>query len=1493
MVRESILHDVLDRLESEEAQLLVWGDTGGCFTREEVLAHIASVSRDSDPLHILDALESRAMLYKVTGRNAQKVCYRTRMGEAVHLFRNLRQWFYGQSINESKPLVSDYRFLRRARMYPKRDRSLAALLEGLSAAGIDTDKYREALSEQVGSFALAGFQERATERILLAYEQHKGKRVAPSGTIVCAGTGSGKTMAFYLPGLSAVQHDVVADPRPRVRVLAIYPRKELLKDQFNETWQQCQKLDALVVRGAGRRLRIGAYFGETPQSAVMAGKDLGGGQHRTHWLKCTTPSCKGEMRWEREDIEKGVEKLVCSACKSQANGEAIALTRNSMQQTPPDIVFTTTEMLNIHLRNPVAQRVIGIHSSDPPPLVLLDEVHTYEGNVGAQAAFLFRRWMKAAGTGPHFVGLSATLADAEAFFERLTGANRLRIRMVEANPDEMIEEGSEYLLALRGDPVSQTALLSTTIQSAMLMHRVLDHERELVSQGTWGVKTFLFTDNLDVTNRLYWQLADAEGWWAGRRGLEFNQNGPLSALRNPDGRNVDRRELRTYGQDWGIARELGYALDQSDRGRVSRTSSQDTGVDSDADMIVATSSLEVGFNDPKVGAVIQHKAPRSVASYLQRKGRAGRPRAMRPWTVVVLSDFGRDRVVYQHYEQLLSPEIKQQRLPIANSHVHRMQACLAVLEWIGAKVHASMWRVLNYPRSQKRALLSAIHELVQDCLKPGSLQQELTQYVASALKLSDEEVQRAFWQSPRPVFLEFLPLLRRRIATKWGAWDQSKMSVVPWSEANQFWRSPVPEHIPDQLYSDLNVPTLNILLERGRQPEQKQMDFFQGLQEFAPGRISKRFAERSATGVDWLVPQDFDADDVQTGAEVGFEVDEAFSPTRTELGSVFDAHNQANLPVSQPHFVRARGMLRTGNLTETTNAQLLWGTVFRELRKPVAERPPRGALWANALAQVAFCLHKNQTQLEVVRYSTGAKAELKFRREGPESKKKHVTFTWTDRDQPVAVGTRLWVDAVKLQFLISDISIENALADPELSTKLRLGFFQDGVRSFDVFREDQFSADWVFECVIAAIALEMTLSRRPIASVISDVLSDSAKVPLAAAPRLILQSQWNEDTAEVEGEEGRTGRLIQQLEHLLTDSSLRSDLQKISGRLYEPLASSSEAVGWGRRVLGKTLAAACQSAVSICLPDSDERSVVADVVISGEEICVYLSEQESGGAGVAAQLQERFAEDPVGLLNVFARTLNSSEYEQLDDDIRSYLAELQIDDELRRCANLVRSADSFQQRADANRLLKGALRAAGFHLSHSFLAVLYSRVLRPGSNEATDARLDCALSQWTDLEEGLGFELPMHIASVTHVVREAGGIAEPAMLYQKARGLQAVLWPRGMAVRQYALQAYNRFDISKTRTERVLGEFVCSSRAMLLSVDDPLWLKLAHEQLGKTGRVDIEVPRWKLTELNRVLAQLQTVPFDAMGLFFYPRVAGMNRKGGGVVLSAEFAEAAH
>ena len=106
------------------------------------------------------------------------------------------------------------------------------------------------------------------------------------------------------------------------------------------------------------------------------------------------------------------------------------------------------------------------------------------------------------------------------------------------------------------------------------------------------------------------------------------------------------------------------------------------------DVIVATASLEVGFNDPEVESVIQHKAPRNVAQFFQRKGRAGRLRSMRPWTVIMLSDYGRDQLAYQAYDQLFDPELPVRTVPLANRYVQRMQAVYSLIDFLGASLQA-------------------------------------------------------------------------------------------------------------------------------------------------------------------------------------------------------------------------------------------------------------------------------------------------------------------------------------------------------------------------------------------------------------------------------------------------------------------------------------------------------------------------------------------------------------------------------------------------------------------------------------------------------------------------------------------------------------------------------------------------------------------------------------------------------------------------------------
>ncbi len=288
------------------------------------------------------------------------------------------------------------------------------------------------------------------------------------------------------------------------------------------------------------------------------------------------------------------------------------------------------------------------------------------------------------------MGLSATLRRLPRFFADLTGLQHGSVAEIAPLSSELEAEGADYQVAVRGDSSWATSLLSTTIQTLMLMRRILAPRDEPLSLA--GRRVFAFTDRLDGINRLLENTRDAEARYA-------DSNNPrakgtvLAGLRRVDAPDHDARYAD--GQAGDLAASIGHRLELNPTRAssliVSRTTAQDTGVDPNADIVVATASLEVGYDDPSVGAIVQHKAPKSAAAFLQRKGRAGRLRkqrpdgtsiSMRPWTVVVLSDFGRDRIAYQDYEHIFSPTLKPRHLPTNNRALLRMQATYALFDFL-------------------------------------------------------------------------------------------------------------------------------------------------------------------------------------------------------------------------------------------------------------------------------------------------------------------------------------------------------------------------------------------------------------------------------------------------------------------------------------------------------------------------------------------------------------------------------------------------------------------------------------------------------------------------------------------------------------------------------------------------------------------------------------------------------------------------------------------
>ena len=128
----------------------------------------------------------------------------------------------------------------------------------------------------------------------------------------------------------------------------------------------------------------------------MTGTEMarpGGGVAGTSSARtCPAPSV-GEICCGARSTGNSRDRLTCSSSScGLVLDDDVALTRKSLQERPPDVLFTTTEMLSRHASAPWAPPRLAIGRGQAPRLVLLDEVHTYSGVHGAQVALLLRRW---------------------------------------------------------------------------------------------------------------------------------------------------------------------------------------------------------------------------------------------------------------------------------------------------------------------------------------------------------------------------------------------------------------------------------------------------------------------------------------------------------------------------------------------------------------------------------------------------------------------------------------------------------------------------------------------------------------------------------------------------------------------------------------------------------------------------------------------------------------------------------------------------------------------------------------------------------------------------------------------------------------------------------------------------------------------------------------------------------------------------------------------
>lgn len=1506
---EQIIRAVLDGLESQEAVLLTWGNTQGFFTETELRNTISQVLQN----HPLDAngltsfgiakvMIDRGLLLRHQQKGVS--VFRTRMAEAVRLYSQLRQMFPKHGFNDNwrtaPTLVSDYRFLRRQRKYPKRNQQAAEVLQQLDEIAGFTSTHRQLLSALLshssGMYNLAYFQQEACKNVLRGLQQSQHRSTA---TIVCAGTGTGKTLAFYLPALTFIGSELVAKRKDAVKALAIYPRNELLKDQFIETLRQVRKLNGLLEEKGVRKVRIAALFGMVPLDKDAIYRDYmktAWSRHRDgmscQYIPCPTDSCRGKMVWRTADLENSFERLHCDSCTQTIEPDEVILTRKRMKIELPDILFTSTEMLNKQMGNPFLASLFGIGKNVvPPSMMLLDEVHTYSGVSGAQNGMLIRRWRHLSGATPHFVGLSATLEQATRFMASLTGLEEYLVAEVSPIEDDMETEGAEYMLALRGDPASRSSLLSTTIQASMLTRRMLDNAAVPVSNGMYGTRSFVFTDDIDVINRLYFQLLDAEGRYS--NGNINAKKEPLAMLRG----DAPNEEKFTFGQQWPLAKMIGHTLDSADRSNVKRTSSQDAGVDHAADLIVATASLEVGFNDPNVGAVIQHKAPRDNAQFLQRKGRAGRQRTMRPWTVVVLSDYGRDRMAFQCYENLFEPVLKARQLPVGNSYVLRMQAAFATMDWLSSRNeylnqwNRGIWDDLSVPQDKGKPseAQSKLSDLIEDLLNSQKTQQEFNSWLAEALGIKDEKLlQSLLWQPPRAIMTAFLPTVLRRLRSNW-----SRLGIEQADNCRK--STPMPDFIPSALFNDLCLPELQINLpgEVGHEPDAHSMPILQGMKDFAPGRISKRFAIKSIRESHWLVPKKLELKD----GSHPFPIDDYCPPDKRE--PMPDCHITTRtgiqvIPCFRAWEVTASTPPDDLKLSETSNAFLNWHSEIRPPQNGIPAEVPSNNDWQDIFQQVEFYGHQQHCPIEAVRFASGSRANIKF---SDQREDLQINFKFEHQGEPAAFGFSLWVDAIKFQCRLPNFDLASISNNRELVAGLRTARFLYEVSHDEAISVNTFLGGWLAETVLAGIGSEAVLKNCTLEQAFRAMEHNSAGIALIDVPARIFQTLYDAQTGkEIEQD------LQQSLRELLAQAPVMARIADWVELLWQPLDNTW--LEWLTLNFTNTLGAALlQTAMQLC-PDADDNDLILDLnggpmrtaLLAPDQREIWLSETTVGGGGIIEKIQQIYREDPRSFFELLDFNLSPGNYETMDNNVW-HLLQTMVNpaSSLPACMNEMRLANNHASQVQAQRNLLGELQRSGFMTSHSFLSAINTRLLRPGTDASSDVFLLQLQQDWRQQEQRLGIELPQRVYAFTC----SQSSALDQQLQQASQGqhnleswrlntCNGLLWPRGHTIRDSWLTWYNPYSFAGP-TERLLLAHVVQHSCAQVDLSQPDWMQQCHQHLENNGKCELVAKPGDA--INGAIATLLVTPVEMYGLFFYPRVSALRRHSNDTFAMIEIPEA--
>ena len=1490
---QAFVSEFLTFLEKREERLLSWGFYNVRWTIPEIEEAFASEAPPelqsrwavlSGQGHTIESLllqmRQRCLVYQVPNAEAS---YRTRFAEGVRLLASLRQMFKTDDWATGPRLVSDIKLKISPRLYPRRDQDASSVWARLQplCPPAHADLMRQcffalAAKKEGGHYSFSGFQVRAFEHILKSYGSS-----GFNGSVVCAGTGSGKTKAFYVPAFLRLAPALGS--APFTKIIAIYPRNVLLADQLREAISEAEKLRPVLAANGLRPIRFGALLGDTPYAQWFDDPN----PKYYHWsrrgagavipyLKSPSDGGRSDLVWRDADRQVG---RTCLYREGAAQPDVpdvpdgvLAITREDLQANPPDVLFISLEMLNREMCNPRWEAAFGMRRSpeQSPRLLLLDEVHAHEGLSGAQVAWVLRRWRHWARLKSlHVVGLSATLRDAPHHLARVASLAPANVEEFRPRPGlgdagELEAEGGEYSLAVKGDPAAGASLLGTSIQAGMLLSRLLTPRTQGASGAAAPIrpeefyrkKVFGFSDNLDSVNRWFSDMSDAE-----TRRLASLRQPPTAAVPEP----IKRRRF-DEGQVWELPRLIGHNLDNSLT--VTRCSSQDPGADANSDLIIATSSLEVGFDDPEVGAMLHHKRPTSMSSFIQRKGRAGRTRGSRPWTVVVLSDYGADRWAFHSAEQLFQPEVDSLVLPTLNPYVLRVQLSHFLIDWLGRRIpgSASAFRYLQGPSnfSPDRSAQAAARDLLRGLLDQGNywkqFERDLQQFFRFSSGLSEDVAKgllnNLLWHEPRPLLMQVVPTLLRKLEANWAY----AYPPVPAAVEDKGAGRPLPQFIPKATFAELEVGEAVVELQPHgaiqRQPESLAISRL--LFEACPGRVSKRFATAQGEPGYWIERSAV----LQAGPNTA-SIEEVFS-RHTFLEAV------AEVSVFQPD--AASLVHRPNQVSDTSNAQWVWQTVARVQGEGELLPVRAVAPWSHVFSDACAYLHSNSAWVEIVRYSEESHFEMRRSRQAVSGSLRLQRAGDGGSVERQAVGFRLRADGVRFVLSAEHLNSRPALAGAVLD-RFRADYFKFRVSQSPVLRGlvNSFQAEWLSDMSLAMLAAT-AMARK---CGLSEAQTHLAGVRPQSAVR-VLDVIFQMRGVSVSGAE-EEAKLRKTLVDAWSVPAIRDALAALESVLWSPLDEDFSA--WVRQRYAATLAQALRSAMVSLAPQVSEDDLVPDVLLRPDGgFDLSITESSSGGVGQIETIVREMQRQPRRFLDGLEFALNFCERERSAANLLAAAREACQPTSLVYAAfDQVRLAAGFTALQEASEQLRAALQAQGFSAARPVVVSVVNKLLRPGSSGASDRLIHRLNRAWQRRSNQLGISIPARAFAYTYAqhpkigpflgsyFESIGG--EPPTEPQMFAQLQQLLFESCPDSCPECLnQRCRYYDLGLPSRALARAWVGIEIPEVLLDADPDGWIETARQVLRENGRVRLVASPVRRVMLAQALPALAVAELELESL---------------------------